>query len=220
MTYKADFHTHSIASPDGALTHAHYRHMLESGRLDYVAITDHNTTDFAQEAHAQLGDAIIVGEEITTSEGEIIGLFLTKTVPPFLSIAETIELIHEQHGLVYIPHPFETVRKGVSVSIADAIAAQTDIIEIYNGRAAFQDRSARARTWAQAHDVPGAASSDAHGIRGWGRTYTVFDVLPTRDNLVDLLRTATYHTGFPGVAGILYPKVNRLKKWSANRHAQ
>jgi Predicted metal-dependent phosphoesterases (PHP family) len=73
--YKVDLHTHSIASPDGSLNEDNYRKMLETGRLDCIAVTDHNTIAFAKELHANLGDRIIVGEEITTLDGEIIGLF-------------------------------------------------------------------------------------------------------------------------------------------------
>jgi hypothetical protein len=97
------------------------------------------------------------------------------------------------------------------------IAKDVDIIEIHNGRAIFQNRSSQAVAWADEHKVPGAASSDAHGVSGWGRTYTMVAAMPTRQNLVELLAAASYQRGFPGVRGMLYPKFNRLR--ARVRHA-
>lgn len=208
---KIDLHTHSVASPDGSLTEAHYRRMLAHG-LDYIAITDHNTTDFARRMQQQLGEHIIVGEEIMTSEGEIIGLYLTADVPAGLSAADTVRAIAQQGGLVYIPHPFETVRKGIGTQALDAIAPNVAIIETHNGRAVLQNKTHAAQAWALAHDTPGAASSDAHGWHGWGKTYNIVSEAPTRDTLVSLLSAGRTVVGWPGVRGLLYPKFNKLRK--------
>lgn len=212
MVIKADFHTHSVASPDGALDVGDYRRILKQGTLDYIAVTDHNTIAFAKALRAQLGHAIIVGEEITAKEGEIIGLYLSEVVPPGLSAADTVLAIHAQGGLVYIPHPFETVRKGLPSQVLTSIASRVDVMEVHNGRAVFQNRSAIACEWAIAHTVPGAASSDAHGWHGWGRTYTLLKERPTRNNLPKLLTSATLRPGYVGFRGILYPKLNRMRK--------
>jgi predicted metal-dependent phosphoesterase TrpH len=209
--YRVDLHTHSQASPDGALTTGDYLRMLEGG-LHCVAVTDHNTISFAQELHASLGERIIVGEEITTAEGEVIGLFLKEAVPAGLSLAKAVEAIKAQGGLVYVPHPFETVRSGVPEAALNAVAKDVDIIEVQNGRAVFQNRSARALEWAAAHNVPGAASSDSHGRHGWGRTYSEVAALPTQKTLTKLLAEARLVRRAPGVRGMLYPKFNRLTK--------
>jgi predicted metal-dependent phosphoesterase TrpH len=209
---KIDLHTHSVGSPDGSLTADDYRKILGTSRLDYIAVTDHNTIAFAQKLNAQLGAQIVVGEEITAREGEIVGLFLTEKVKPGMSAADTVAAIKQQGGLVYIPHPFETVRKGLPPATLDAIAKDVDIVEIHNGRAFFQNKSKQAESWAAQHHVPGAASSDAHGWHGWGRTYTIVEQTPTRATLTKLLTTAAYHTGSPGLRGLLYPKLNRIRR--------
>jgi predicted metal-dependent phosphoesterase TrpH len=209
---KIDLHTHSIASPDGSLTEAQYRQMLDSGGLDCVAITDHNTTAFARELQRKLRDRIIVGEEITTADGEIIGLYLKRDIPSGLSALETVQAIKEQGGLVYIPHPFETVRKGVSLNTLEAIAGYVDIVEIVNGRAVFQNKSKQAGRWAAQHRLPGAASSDAHGWHGWGKTYSIVEHMPARTTLPELLVASTHRTASPGIRGVLYPKFNRLRR--------
>lgn len=207
---KVDLHTHSQASPDGSLCAEDYATMLESGMLDYIAITDHDQIDFAVTLQKQLGEQIIVGEEITTTDGEIVGLYLREVVPAGLSAAETVQRIHAQGGLVYVPHPFETVRKGITMETLDTIAAEVDIVEIYNGRT-LQDQGDKAAAWVVAHKVAGAASSDAHGKRGWGNTYSTLAEVPSRENLVKILRTATYATRSVGLFGRLYPKLNRLR---------
>jgi len=215
MSYKVDFHTHTEASPDGALQLADYERLLQHGKLHCIAITDHNTTEMAFWLQSKLGsDHIIIGEEITAKEGELIGLYLKKTVPAGLSAAETVERIHAQGGLVYVPHPFETVRKGLSPHVLNEIADQVDIIEVHNGRAVFQNYTKQARSWSERHSVPGAAASDAHGRAGWGKTFTILPAMPTRDTLLKLLGEASYERHAPGVRGVLYPKLNRIRKRS------
>lgn len=215
---KVDLHTHSNLSPDGSLKIADYQSMLDRGVLDYIAVTDHNTIEFALKAKEKLGEKIIVGEEITAREGEIVGLYLTTAIPAGLSAAETADLIHKQGGVVYIPHPFETVRKGLALEVLEGIASAVDIVEVHNGRAIFQDKSARATDWAKLYQLPGAASSDAHGKYGWGKTYSVIEGAPTKEKLAELLYKATYRVGSPGVRGVLYPKVNRMRKKLGIQH--
>ncbi|HEV7454667.1 MAG TPA: PHP domain-containing protein [Candidatus Saccharimonadales bacterium] len=210
--YKIDLHTHSVASPDGSLRLEHYQRALAEKRLDFIAVTDHNRIDFAVQAQAGLGSQIIVGEEITAKEGEVIGLFLHEAVPSGLPLAETIERIKSQGGIVYVPHPFETVRKGLPERIMDLNAVRIDIVEIRNGRAVFQNKGVHAETWARVHTKPGAAGSDAHGWYGWCKTYTVIDRTPTAETIAASLQAARYIVGNPGVRGLAYPKFNRLRK--------
>jgi predicted metal-dependent phosphoesterase TrpH len=211
-TYKLDLHTHSIASPDGSIGLAHYKKAFDDGLLDYVAITDHDRIDYALLMQQEFGDKIIVGEEIMTQKGEIIGLFLKQAIPPELTVAETVARIKEQDGLVYIPHPFETVRKGLHPAELEAIEDLVDIIEVCNGRAFTQNRSAQALVWARLNATAGAASSDAHGLRGLGKTHMLIKEKPTRKNLVDLCKTGVPVTDRPGLRALLYPKYNRWRK--------
>lgn len=209
---KIDLHTHSAASPDGGIKATQYKKLLSSGRLDYIAVTDHNTIDFAVELNKELGDKIIVGEEIMSNQGELIGLFLTKRVKPGLSALQTAKAIHDQGGIVYIPHPFETVRKGLQGDVLDEIADQVDIIEAYNGRAFLQNRTSLTIAWAQKHGKQIFASSDAHGLRGVGHTYTTTAKPLTPTNVVSILATAHVVVGRPPVSSLLYPHYHRLRR--------
>lgn len=209
---RVDLHTHSIASSDGGVRAVQYRNLLSSKRVDLIAITDHNRVDFAQELHAELGDKIIVGEEIMTTEGEIIGLFLSKLVEPGQTPLETVKAIKKQGGLVYIPHPFETVRKGLQEATLDSIASYIDIVEVHNGRAFLQKRSAKALAWAQANNKVAAASSDAHGAKGVGHTYTVMATLPAQKEFLRVLSAAQLVANRAPLTTLTYPKLNRLHK--------
>ena len=80
--FKVDLHTHSSASHDGGISFEQYQLALSTGLLDAIAVTDHNSIETAQALHELLGDQIIVGEEIMTSQGEIIGLFLKQPIAP------------------------------------------------------------------------------------------------------------------------------------------
>lgn len=210
--FKVDLHTHSLASPDGSITAEQYREVLKT-KLDCIAITDHNRIDFALKMQKELGnDKIIVGEEISTNQGEIIGLFLTELVDPNQDITVTIEKIKAQGSLVYIPHPFETVRSGISKETLEQIRDSVDIIEGANGRAFFQNFGPQAHSWARVRSIPSLASSDAHRAKALGKTYSQISELPTVDTLVELCKTARKFYARPSLADILAPKLNRLKK--------
>lgn len=210
--YKVDLHTHSDASPDGGITKSQYEKALSTKQLDYVAITDHNHIDRALAIQQMLGKQIIIGEEIMTTAGEIIGLFLKELVPEGLTPLETIQLIKAQGGLVYVPHPFETVRKGIHPGVLEELSQAIEIIEVCNGRAFLQNRGAQAVVWARINHVAEAASSDAHGYIGLGKTYTQLSEPPTADNLIQLLATASTITSRPKTRSLLYPKYHRMRR--------
>lgn len=210
--FKIDLHTHSTASPDGGIGMEQYARALSTSLLDVIAITDHNRIDFATQAQTSLGDRIIIGEEIMSTSGEIVGLYLTERVKPGLSPLETVKQIRDQGGLVYIPHPFESIRKGLHPSVMEELVDYIDIVEVCNGRAFLQNRSAQTVIWAKLNHTIGAASSDAHGGRGLGKTYTQVKALPKRDDLVQILAHGTAVTDRPGIRSLLYPKYHRLRQ--------
>ncbi len=212
MSFRVDLHTHSAASPDGGITLKQYRRILNAGVLDCIAITDHNRIDFANHAQTELGERIIVGEEIMTSLGEIIGLFLKTPIQAGQTPEETIAAIREQNGLVYIPHPFETIRKGLHPATLELIQGQVDILEVCNGRAFLQNRHSAALLWAKLNQTVMAASSDAHGASGLGRTFSGLSQIPTSDTLLPLLKDGVLHAKRPTIRGLLYPKINKAKK--------
>ncbi len=210
--YTIDLHTHSISSHDGGISVESYERAITSGLLDYIAITDHNQILFAQELHKKHGDSIIVGEEIMTEEGEIIGLFLETLIKPGLSVERTIYNIHEQEGLVYIPHPFEKVRKGLQKNTLEHLIFDIDIIEVFNARAFGRWKNMEALNLAKQHTKACAASSDAHGFIGLGSAYSMVSEKVTKKNLVNLLLHADLKEEHPSVFSYMSPLYNRLRK--------
>ena len=189
-----------------------YQSILDTDQLDVIAITDHDTIDEARRIQDVLGERIIVGEEITTTAGDIIGLYLHEAIPAGLSTEVAIDRIQAQGGLVYIPHPFETIRSGLDEATLNTITDSIDIVETHNGRAFAQKRHQRAIDWAAAWQKPAAASSDAHGIGGIGHTFTTIDASPTRDTLIELLQHGHLAYQPPSLRSLLYPKYHTIRK--------
>jgi predicted metal-dependent phosphoesterase TrpH len=210
--FKIDLHTHSEASPDGGISFEQYVRAIDHGLLDFIAVTDHNSIEQAKDIQKALGKKIIIGEEIMTLQGEIIGLFLTEAIKPQQQLMDTVKQIKDQGGVVYLPHPFETVRKGISEADLITIADSVDIVEVYNGRAFMQNRGPQATTWARIHEKACAASSDAHGAKGLGSAYTNIKEEPTSKNLPELILYGHCSMQRPPLRSLLYPKTNRLRK--------
>jgi len=211
MSYRIDLHTHSIISQDGGISRDQYANLLEKGILDVIAITDHNETKLAIEMEKKLGDKIIVGEEISTKEGEMIGLFLEKTIPGNLSALETAKLIHEQGGVVYIPHPFETSRQGLQIDVLATILSDIDIIEVFNARGKWRGRSSQALAFAQKNNKTMAAASDSHCHMGMGSSYNIISEVPTNKTLINLLAKGELQKRFAPAFSYLCPAINRMK---------
>lgn len=217
---KIDLHTHSTISPDGAgsITASDFERLLKQGVLDCIAITDHNETSLAQIMHKKLGDKIIVGEEITSTDGEIVGLFLKKTIPPGLSAKQTIKAIREQSGLVYIPHPFEIFRKGLQKEVLETIINDIDILEVFNGRGRMRGKPKESEEFAKKYNLVKAASSDAHGFYGIGRTFSIIEKIPDKNSLKKLLSKGSLQKKHAPLWTYLYPLVNMIKNKLTNKH--
>lgn len=209
--YKIDLHTHSIISHDGGIKKKQYINILDSGILDCIAITDHNQTSFARSLNSELGNRIIVGEEITTTEGEIIGLFLNKTVPKDLSAKETVFQIHQQGGLVYIPHPFETFRGGLQRGILESIVKDVDIVEVFNARGFLRGKPIEAHEFSTKFDVAAVSASDAHCASGIGSAFSIVNQLPNKKSLVKLLINSRQQKEYASWYSYFCPGFNKIK---------
>jgi predicted metal-dependent phosphoesterase TrpH len=170
---RVDCHLHTVASGDSVLTLEELADRARQAGLNVVCVTDHNVTHAAvAAAERDLGVRIIVGEEIRTRDGDVIGLFLTERIPYVLPLAEVIGLIRGQGGLVYVPHPFDPVRSSLGAVLPSLCAeGSVDVIEVFNAKIADQSRNARALSLARSFGLPGGAGSDAHDAPGVGAAY-------------------------------------------------
>ena len=172
---RMDCHLHTVASGDAVTTLDQLAERVARERIDVLAITDHNETSAALTAAAGggIGGArVIVGEEIRTQAGEVIGLFLAERIPYVLPLAEAIGRIREQGGLVYLPHPYDAARGSLGPA-ADALCGDglADVVEVFNAKIADQELNARAAALARRWGLPGGAGSDAHDPAGVGAAY-------------------------------------------------
>ena len=170
---RMDCHLHTALSGDAITTIDQLAARVQAERLDVVCITDHNVTAAAVDAAARdIGARVIVGEEIRTSEGDVIGLFLTERIPYVLPLAEVIGRIRAQGGLVYLPHPFDPGRSSLGATAQRLCAdGHADVIEVFNAKVEDQSVNEQAATLAARYGVPGAAGSDAHDPDGIGAAY-------------------------------------------------
>src|SRR5580692_11537816 len=175
---RVDCHLHTVASGDAVLTLEQLAERAEQTGLDVVCITDHNVTSAAVAAtERDLGVRVIVGEEVRTPYGDVIGLFLTERIPYVLPLPEVVARIRSQRALVYVPHPFDPVRASLGrTGAGDALTAlcsagAADIIEVFNAKTADQSHNERAARLAERFGLPGGAGSDAHDAPGVGAAY-------------------------------------------------
>ncbi len=135
--------------------------------VDCVAVTDHDEIDGALAARAVGGVRIIVGEEISSADGHIIGLFLEEWVPPGLTAEETARRIRAQGGLVLAPHPFATLCDSSLHAVGLArLRPFLDAVEIHNAQNPLPWQDARAAAYARAEGVVPYVGADTH-IRGY-----------------------------------------------------
>jgi predicted metal-dependent phosphoesterase TrpH len=183
---RADLHVHSLWSDGGQSPEAIVR--AAAGRLDVVAITDHDEVGGAlrarafADAHPELGVEVVVGEEISTLNGHLLGLYLSERVPVGLPVRETIRLVHAQGGLAVAAHPFHPLRGTARghASIGRLVPELAlDAIEVVNNAGVF---SRLYDAWAALRNVewalPVTAGSDAHDVWYLGSAVTRF---PGRD---------------------------------------
>ena len=188
---RVDLHLHSHYSHDGKSPLDDLIARARECRLDRIALTDHNTIEGALALVRIAPELAIAGEEIKTLEGEVIGLFITRRVAPFLAPEEAMDLIHGMGGLTYIPHPLDRHRANFLPERVVNLANRIDIIETYNP---WADPSAN-RAAAQLAEELGkvaATGSDSHSADELGRSWMEMDEYSGVEDFLEKLRYARH----------------------------
>ncbi len=139
-----------------------------------MALTDHNTVEGALALARLAPELAIVGEEAKTREGEVIGLFIKRRLPPFLRPEEVMDLVHDMGGLTYVPHPFDRNRSHFRAERIVELADRIDIIEVHNPWCDAAANAAAARVATELDKVK-ATGSDAHSAHELGRSWMEMD---------------------------------------------
>ena len=206
-----DLHCHTSASFDSLASPESIVRTAASRGLTHLAITDHDTIDGALVARDYVSRetfdlTILIGQEVKTSDGDLIAVFLEKPIPSGLSPTEAIAAVREQGGLVGIPHPFDRFRGSLltgseatteeSEAGPAAIASLVDWVEAHNARIMVGRGNEQATLFAREHDLPGVAVSDSHSTLEVGVAYSVLEGDPsTPDGLLAALPPVHLVTG-------------------------
>lgn len=185
-TYRLETHVHTKYSHDSLLPFWLLYLKCRLCRIDYIAVTEHNNIDgaVAFKDYCCKRDNkvnVIVGEEIMSQSGEIIGLFLSKQIEAGLTVKETIRRILDQDGLVYVPHPYDLKRSKTVLKEVDIIENVDNIhcIEIHNGRNISEDYSIKQKAISDKLGILGVVGSDAHTCFEVGRNFMQVAIAPT-----------------------------------------
>ena len=189
---KADLHIHTGYSPDSATPLERVIARCTERGINCVAITDHNTIAGALDMKRVAPFKVIVGEEIDTAQGEVIGYFLTDEIPRGLPADETVRRIKKQGGLVAVPHPFDSFRlSALRRDTLEELVPHIDIIEVFNARLLLRRHADRARAFADAHGLLASAGSDAHTASEVGNAYIEMPDFNDRNDFLSSLAQGT-----------------------------
>lgn len=190
---KIDLHCHTKYSYDASSSiEKIIRYAIKMG-LDGIAITDHENTEGWQEAldlGKKLNFLIVLGEEIKTNKGDILGLFLKERINGYKKDPKWVmQEIKKQDGLVIIPHPFHIGEgfKDVLTKYLDMI----DGIEVFNARKPSNKPDSKAYEFAKKHNLAMTGGSDSHYYKGIGYTYTECEARSIEELKSSILRRKT-----------------------------
>jgi hypothetical protein len=170
-----DLHNHTRWSFDCSMDPAKVVRLAKARGLDAIAITDHDEIEGAREAQRAAGGdlLVIVGEEIDTRAGDVLGLFLKEKISTDDPL-EAIRAIHDQGGLAILAHPFTKTK-----SVDDPVARALDGCEGFNARHSGvpsiegSEAEPRIAAFAREYDLALTAGSDAHFYRELARARTI-----------------------------------------------
>ena len=207
---RADLHVHTWASDGTDSVMDILEHVEREGFLDVIAIADHERIDAALAGRRVAADRgmrveVVIGEEITTRGGHLLGLFLEDRVPSLRSLRWSIEAIHDQGGLAIPAHPLVPIHlcaQGFALRdllASDDPAVRPDTIETFNPTALGRYRHGAVVRFAEEHGLAMMGNSDAHIASAVGSGWTSFPGRTPDDIRAAITaRTTAHHGTFHG----------------------
>lgn len=194
---KADLHIHTVFS-DGLMSpETLVEYVAEKTDLRVIAVTDHDTLAGARVARAycqhfpqDFGHLdVIIGSEITSSDGDILALFIEEDIPRGLTATETVALIHAQGGIAVAAHPYAVMLPLLGMDGMQGVKSLIrhvpfDGVEVRNATPT-EFFSNPVTAWKRRGTQTAATGgSDTHYLPTVGSTYTWF----AGENSIDLRR--------------------------------
>lgn len=192
QTMKTLIHLHTNYSYDSDIPVEALADFVLREEIDCIAVTDHDTIEGAVRLQAMTDCRVIVGEEVSTRDGHLIGLFLTRHVEPGMTAMDTARAIHDQGGLVLVPHPFirtfGCALKKKTVEIAELI----DAVEIFNSQNLSPLADWQAIRFAKERELPMFVGSDSHSVTSIAPAYQLMPAFENPAEFLISLRSAAF----------------------------
>lgn len=181
---RVDFHCHTYRSRDSLARPGHLLEACQRKGIDRLVISDHNTIRGAVECQKLDPSRAIIGEEVMTETGELLGIFVTEEVPPGLPVMEAIRLLRAQGAFISISHPFDVYRKGHwhKEQLLE-ILPYVDAIETFNARCLRAEFNRQAEALAHQQQIAGTVGSDAHAACEVGQASLLLPEFHDRESL-------------------------------------
>lgn len=190
-TYKVELHCHTYHSSDSLMLPEQILDACDQRGIDRIAITDHNSIAGAREAARLARDRVIIGEEILTTEGEILGYFMSEEIPAGLAPLEVVQRLKGQGAVISVSHPFDLTRGcRWSMDTLEELLPHLDMIEVLNARTWSDRPNIQAAELANKAGLPGAAGSDAHAALEVGRATLVMPAFEDAGSFREALSSA------------------------------
>jgi predicted metal-dependent phosphoesterase TrpH len=191
---RIELHCHTYHSKDCLMHPEHVLKECTHKGIDRVAITDHNAIEGAFEAATLDPDRVIIGEEIMTTDGELLGYYMKTLVPPDLTPLEAISRLRAQDAFISVAHPFDYTRHGAWKRDALLeILRLVDAIEVFNARTWSSTANQLAADVASSEGILGTVGSDAHAAYEIGRAVMITPDFNDPDSMRFALSNAQIH---------------------------
>ncbi len=211
---RIDFHVHTNYSIDSTIEP---KQLLQKSREIGIipALCDHNSI----KSHSAIpkNSKVILGEEIKTDVGDLIGYYVNELIPKNTPFLEAVDKIKEQGGLSCLPHGFDKIRYNIGNRYPE-YAKKVDLIEGFNSRCIFKEANKLAENFAKKYKKLTTCGSDSHFLFEFGKTYSIlpeFD-LESPKELLKALKNAKHHGVYfqkpLRFASSFYAKLRKIKK--------